>query len=417
MRDIIARRPQAIAVKARADEFAVRERHRSRTIPRFHEAGMKFVERAAFRVHALVIFPRFGNHHHHRVRQFAAREREEFNAIVELRGVAAVGVDYGDDLLQVVAENLAGEQRLTRLHPIDVAAQRVDFAVVGDVTVRMRAIPARERVRRESRVHQRNGRGHGGIPQIVVILFHLLGHQHALVSQRARRQTGNVEPFSTGNLAAVADGLLRDFADDVKFSFKRCLILDCRAAPDKNLRQKRLCCECAFAERGIVHRHIAPAEQRLAFGGNNFGEFGFYRFTFCRIFWQEHLTDAVMADRWKFETKSRRFRHEEIMRHLNQYARAVAGVRFAAARTAMVEVDKDLQGVAHQLVGLLTFHVDDKAQPARIVLELRIIKTLFGRRTKAHRDGLISFRHFFLVNAEWISPRSFIFYLKFSPTQ
>ena len=124
-----------------------------------------------------------------------------------------------------------------------------------------------------------------------------------------------------------------------------------------------------------------------------------------------------MADRWKFETKPSGFRYKKIMRHLDEDARTVAGVGLAATRPAMVQVDKDLQGVAHQLVGLLAFHVDDKAQPARIVLELRIIKTLFGRRTKAHRDGLISFRHFFLVNAEWISPRSFIFYLKFSPTQ
>ena len=104
-RDVIARRAQAVAVQARADADAVRERHRGRAVPRFDEAGMKFVKRAALGVHALVIFPRLGNHHHHRVRQFAARHDEQFHAIVKLRRVAAVGVDDGNDFLDVLAEH------------------------------------------------------------------------------------------------------------------------------------------------------------------------------------------------------------------------------------------------------------------------------------------------------------------------
>ena len=47
------------------------------------------------------------------------------------------------------------EHRLARVHPVDVAAQRVDFAVVRDVTIRMRAVPARESVRAEAGMNQR----------------------------------------------------------------------------------------------------------------------------------------------------------------------------------------------------------------------------------------------------------------------
>ena len=81
--DVVTRRAQAVAVETRADADAVGERDRGRAVPRFHEAGMIFVERAALGVHALVIFPRLGNHHHHRVRQFAARHDEQFDAVVE----------------------------------------------------------------------------------------------------------------------------------------------------------------------------------------------------------------------------------------------------------------------------------------------------------------------------------------------
>ena len=50
------------------------------------------------------------------------------------------------------------EQRLARLHPVDVAAQRVDLAVVRDVAVRVGERPGREGVRAEPLVHQRERR-------------------------------------------------------------------------------------------------------------------------------------------------------------------------------------------------------------------------------------------------------------------
>ena len=62
------------------------------------------------------------------------------------------------------------EQRLAGAHPVDVAAERVDLAVVRDVAVRMRAIPARERVGAEARVHQRERRLHRGVLQVGEVL-------------------------------------------------------------------------------------------------------------------------------------------------------------------------------------------------------------------------------------------------------
>jgi hypothetical protein len=67
------------------------------------------------------------------------------------------------------------------------------------------------------------------------------------------------------------------------------------------------------------------------------------------------------------------------MRHLDEDARAVAGVRLAAARAAMVEVHQDLQRVRHSWWDF-ALHVDDEAQAAGVVLELRVVKPLFRRR-------------------------------------
>jgi hypothetical protein len=106
------------------------------------------------------------DHHHHRVRERAAGEDEQLERVVEHRRVAAVRVDDREDLLDVVAEELGLEERLAGVHPVDVAAERVDLAVVRDVAVRVRAVPARERVRAEARVDERERRLHRGVLQV-----------------------------------------------------------------------------------------------------------------------------------------------------------------------------------------------------------------------------------------------------------
>ena len=158
LRDVVARGPQAVAVEDRAHADAVGEGDRGRAVPRLHQAGVELVERPLRRAHRLVPVPRLRHHHHHRVRQLAPGEREQLEHVVEHRRVGALGVDDGEDLLQVVAEQRRPHHRLARVHPVDVAAQRVDLAVVRDVAVRVRARPGREGVGREARVDHRDAR-------------------------------------------------------------------------------------------------------------------------------------------------------------------------------------------------------------------------------------------------------------------
>jgi hypothetical protein len=86
------------------------------------------------------------DHHHHGLRQGTAGADEEFEAIVEHRGIAAVRLDNRLDLLDILAEQRGDELLFARMHPVDIAAQRVDFAVMAQETIRMRAIPARKRI-------------------------------------------------------------------------------------------------------------------------------------------------------------------------------------------------------------------------------------------------------------------------------
>ena len=50
------------------------------------------------------------------------------------------------ELFYVLAEERRLEKRLARLHPIHISAKRIDFAIVGDITIRMGALPTRKSI-------------------------------------------------------------------------------------------------------------------------------------------------------------------------------------------------------------------------------------------------------------------------------
>ena len=67
---------------------------------------------------------------------------------------------------------------------------------------------------------------------------------------------------------------------------------------------------------------------------------------------------------------------EELVRNLNQDARAVARLRIAAAGAAMRQVDQDLNALQDDVVRLLALDVGDKADAAGVVLVARVVQSL-----------------------------------------
>ena len=70
---------------------------------------------------------------------------------------------------------------------------------------------------------------------------------------------------------------------------------------------------------------------------------------------------------------------EELMGHLQKDAGAVARVGFAATSTPMVEIAQNLQCLLDDVVRFAALDVDQKTYPARVMLKLRVVKTLFAR--------------------------------------
>ena len=194
--DQVARGPETVAVQGGADLAAVGEGHRGRAVPGFHQGGVVFVEGAALFVHQGVAGPGLGDQHHHGVGHGIAAGHQQFQGVVEAGRVALAFRNQRPDLLQVVAEQVRGHGMAARRHPVDVAAQGVDLAVVGDHAERVGQVPGREGVGGEALVHQRQRRHHALVAQVVVIGVDLVGQQHALVDQGAGGQRGHVEVFA-----------------------------------------------------------------------------------------------------------------------------------------------------------------------------------------------------------------------------
>ncbi len=211
----IARGPQAVAVERGADLAAVGEGHRRGAVPRLHQAGVVLVEGAALAIHQRVAGPRLRDQHHGGVRQAVAAHHQEFERVVEAGGVRLTLVGDRPQLGDVAAEQVRLHGRLPRRHPVDVAAQRVDLAVVRDHAVGMRQLPRRERVGGEALVHERHRRGEPRIGDVLVVLPHLVGEEHPLVDERAARQRHGVMTdvaALVGKVERVGD----DLADQIE---------------------------------------------------------------------------------------------------------------------------------------------------------------------------------------------------------
>ena len=85
--DKVTSRAQAVTVKRCADLTAVGKGHRGRAVPRLHQAGVIFVKRAAFAIHARIAGPSFRDQHHSGVAQRIAAHGQEFERVVEARRV------------------------------------------------------------------------------------------------------------------------------------------------------------------------------------------------------------------------------------------------------------------------------------------------------------------------------------------
>ena len=157
-------------------------------------------------------------------------------------------------------------------------------------------------------------------------------------------------------------------------------------ARDEQLAEDRCGGDRAGAQAAVVGRDVAPAKDALAFLADDALDDGLHLGARRLGLGQEHETGAVGTRGRELEAQRRRFPAEEAIRHLNQDAGTVAGVRLAAAGPAMLQVDQDLEGLADDRVGAEASRVDNEPDAAGVVLVPGVVEALGrGRLVVFHR--------------------------------
>ena len=134
-----------------------------------------------------------------------------------------------------------------------------------------------------------------------------------------------------------------------------------------------------FAERGIVDRHVAPAEQHQLLVPDLIGNDALDDVAPCGLARHEQRADRVVAGLRQLEADLRGLALEEGVRNLHQNAGAVAGARIGANRATMLEIAQNVERVGDDLVRLLALDVGDEADAAGILFQAGIVETLGGR--------------------------------------
>ena len=369
-------RAQPVAVEHRADDGAVGEAHRGRSVPRLHQRCVIGVEGPAGGVHRVLPLPRLRDHHQHRVGQAAAAEVQQFEHLVEAGGIRGAGGADREDLLQVVlrAEHVALDQRLAGAHPVLVAGDGVDLAVVCDAPERMGQRPGREGVGGEPGVHDAQRALQPLILQIQVERLELRGGQHSLVDEGAAGKAWEIDGFATRAVLARALGaqlVLGALADHVGPPLE----LQARGAADEQLAEGRHRVTRQRAQRRVVGRHLAPAQHvealrlddlrhRLTGGGRVAGRLR-----------QEGDAGGVGPLGRKVETfPFLTHRAQERIGDLQHDAGPVTAVRFGARGPAVLEVQQGGDRLVDNVPATPALDVDDHRDTTGIVFECGVVQ-------------------------------------------
>ena len=378
--DHVAGGPKSVPVEHRADARPVGKGNGGRTVPGLHETGMVLVESPLVGVHANVLVPGLRDQHHHRVGQRAASLDQELQGVVDGGAVAGRIGHQRENLGKVVPEKIRGERLGTGPHPVAVAAKRVDFSVVGQVTVRMGQLPGGEGVGAEAGVDQTQGALHCRIGQIPIVSRDLGSGQEALVDDGGGRQAGDVEA-----LALIQSPSLHlpldPFAHHVELALKVGHPLQGGVFPNEDLANDRLRLSSQAADGLAVDGNIPPSQKALPLGLDHLLQDSLQAGTGLDRPRKEDHAHPVFPGRGELQPKGQAVSLQEFMGNLDEGSGPVSGLRIATAGPSMSQIGEHFQPLADDEVAARPVHVDHEADAATVPLEARVVQPLFFRQS------------------------------------
>ena len=181
IRDQIAGRTQAVPVEYSAHHIAICKYNGGRAIPRLHHRCVVLIKVLPPLAHRAVVVPGLRDRDHDSQRKRHSAHDQEFQRVVQHCGVRTALLDHRQDLRHLVFEVWRRHILLARLHLVRISLDGVDLSVVDYEAVRMRPLPGRVGVRRESGVHDRDRGLKILILQILEERAQLSDQEHTLV--------------------------------------------------------------------------------------------------------------------------------------------------------------------------------------------------------------------------------------------
>ncbi len=372
--DAVTGGAQPVSIQRGADLFAIGEHHGGRAVPWFQHRGVVLVESASARIHQLMLLPGLRNHHHRGVRERVAGHHQQFERVVECGGVRLALEADGVELLEIIPQHGRLHHALTSAHPVEVALDGVDLAVMGHHAIGVCQWPFGKGVGREALVDQRQCRRDTRILQVPVILANLIGEQQAFVDHCPATHARDVVLATVGQLERL-DRAGCGLADDVQLAFERIGHDHVGPTPDEDLADDRLLLPHGRRHRHLaVDGHVAPSDQDLPLGLHGAREFLLAGEARGMFLGQKDHADAIFARRRQGDALCRHLGSVVLVGNLDQDSGAVAHQLVGADRAAVVEILQNQESLLDQVVRTLPLDVRDESDAAGVVLVRRTIQ-------------------------------------------
>ena len=343
----VAKWTQAVPVEGRTDDATVGEDDPGGTVPGLDQRRVVAVERADVLVELRVGVDCLRNQHRGRVTHVSSAAKQQLECVVEQRGIRAV-------LFQCVAP---------RLHPGDVAVDRVDLAVVAQQPERLSALPGGVCVRREALMEDAERSLELGIAQIGIEGRELIGRAECLVRDGAERERDDV-----GARGRRLDALARPIGAGLRFVKARAERLQENELLDRRHRRPPL-----LSKRVGDDRNLTPAPHAQSFLSARLLD----RRARVLVPEEDHPEPAPGAG-------------DQSARQRQQDARAVAREPVGGDRPAVAHAREPFQEAVDDRTRGAAGRIGEEADPAGVALAAQVVDQRLHCSTPSYECGLPS---------------------------
>ena len=322
--------------------------------------------------------PRLGQQHGNGAGHIATIHHQELEHIIEDGGVGTFLIDDRQNRFQILAQNRRVQVWFAGANPVHVALQRINFAIMDDVTIRMGTFPRRGGVRGVARMNQCDCGLHRCIGKVQVETAHLGSNKHALVHDGTCAERAHIEDMALQRMLGIGC-LFHHTAAYVQTALKRFAALNVFGATYECLQDGRHTGACGGTQIVGIDGNLAPKQQGQTSLRTTFFENALGNLYATLVLGKKEHSHAVVAFVGKKVTVLLRFLAEEVMRNLEQDTGTIARIVLQTLTTAMLQIDKDRKGIVDHLMRAHTLQVCQRANTARIMLELRTIQPVLHR--------------------------------------